>query len=321
VTERRFDCLSGEWRSFVTNAHGGASVPAERSCAICGPDGAAVTLGLRTSGSEYAVFDDERSSLLLDPSPRLVLHTPLAPVGNPSDASEIVVWSDDHRLELTDLTVDRLAGLIEVWAERFAELKARPDVGYVLVLEDKPVGRELHDHPHCEIRAEREIPPRVRHNLEVAAAYLEQHGRCLRCDVGAQAVAARNRVVADDSRMLAFIPFAARFPYEVHIQPRRHATSLLDLSDAERLSLAAVLHDVLTSYDGLFHQQTPYALALHQAPTDDGDWFGASHLHVEIRPLIGRLGPAGAAESLAGTYSSDVLPEVAARALRERAAR
>ena len=76
--------------------------------------------------------------------------------------------------------------------------------------------------------------------------------------------------------VLAYVPFAAQFPYDVVIVPKAHAASLLDLDGEERRDLAAGLRDVLGGLDGLFGAPYHYSLALMQAPTD-GDGPRLSH--------------------------------------------
>jgi len=94
---------------------------------------------------------------------------------------------------------------------------------------------------------------------------------------------------------------------------------LPSLSTAGRRAMAALLVDVLERLDRLFEAQTPYMLWIHQRPFDGGDWPGA-RLHVEIvtpwrAPGVARYGAAG--ELGSGVYFNPVVPEDAARALRE----
>jgi UDPglucose--hexose-1-phosphate uridylyltransferase len=139
------------------------------------------------------------------------------------------------------------------------------------------------------------------------------------CDVVAHERAEGLRVVAGNEHWLAFVPFAARFPYEVHLVAQRHATSLLDLTDPERGTLAALLRTVVRGYDALFGFSLPYVMAMHQAPVDDGGWLPVSHLHVELTPLhrtADRLKYLAGSELAAGAFINDTAPEATAAALR-----
>ena len=97
----------------------------------------------------------------------------------------------------------------------------------------------------------------------------------------------------------------------MQLAPLRHAPSLLDLSDPERQALAELLHRVVAGYGA--RVGTPYAVVLHQAPTDDGPWLPVSHLHVELLPLV-RSTALGLG---AGAADNDTAPEQAAARLRE----
>ena len=214
-------------------------------------------------------------------------------------AAEIVVHAREHDATLRTLGPERLEQAIHVWADRYAELGARPDVGYALV--HATAGDEAAAtlaHPHSRVDAHAKIPPVPRRELETAKAHLERTRRCILCDVVSTERADGRRVVAANDSFLAIVPFAARLPYEVHVVAQRHAASLLDLTDVERGALADLLHRVLVAYDGLLGRPLPYVLAVHQAPTDDGEWQSVSHLHVELSPPLagGRAMNAGVPE-------------------------
>jgi len=237
-----------------------------------------------------------------------------------SGANEVVVYSDDHHLGLVDMDAGRIARVVEVWADRYAALGARPDVAYVFVFENRgvAVGVTLH-HPHGQIYAYPEIPPRARRELEVALAHIAEHGTCMLCDVVARERSDGVRLVARNRSFVAFVPFAARFPYEVHLTSLRHAASILDLTDPERLALAEILGGVLRGYDRLFGFPLPYVMSIHQAPTDDGEHQHVSHFHIEFTPAhrtADKLKYLAGSELGAGAFVNDTAPEETAPLLR-----
>jgi UDPglucose--hexose-1-phosphate uridylyltransferase len=83
--------------------------------------------------------------------------------------------------------------------------------------------------------------------------------------------------------------------------------------------MAELLVDVLGRLDRLFAAQTPYMLWIHQRPFDGGDWPHA-RLHIEIVTPWRAAGVpryVAAGELGSGVYFNPVVPEEAARALRE----
>ena len=120
----------------------------------------------------------------------------------------------------------------------------------------------------------------------------------------------------------AFVPFTARYPYEVHLYSRRCATSIADLSAEERDGLAYSLKRVLRGYDALFGFSLPYMMVMHQAPTDGAaeGYENAAHFHIEFYPpnrTAEKLKYLAGSEAGAGAFVVDALPEQSAENLRE----
>ena len=288
MTERRYDPVSGEWRLFRPVP---AREPAGDGCPYCvGPFEVAVMESRPPAGGPSVVGSE------------------LYPVSASVGAREVVVYSDRHDLGLAGMDPRRIAKVVEVWADRYAELGARDEMAYVFVSES----RGGPGHPHGEIHAFPEIPPLVRRELDVATAHLEDYGTCVYCDVVARERSDGVRVVTHNRSFMAFVPFAARVPYEVHVTSLRHAASLLDLTDPERLALAEVIRSVVRGYDRLFGPPLPYVMSMHQAPTDDGEHQHISHFHVEFTPSPPVAGPAVSA----GAFVNDAVPEETAARLR-----
>jgi len=310
MRERRLDPTTRAWTTF-------ANIPPDRPeeavqpCALC---------SLPQAGGSIAVVEDLLPMLEASPPPASTGAEPPYEVAAARGASELVVHAREHDETLRTLGPERLEQAIHVWADRYAELGRRPEIGYALV--HATVGDEAGAtlaHPHSRVDAYPEIPPVPLRELETARAQLEATGRCVFCDVVTAERRDGRRVVAANDSFLAFVPFAARLPYEVHVIAQRHAGSLVDLTDVERTALARLLHAVLRAYDGLFGQPLPYVLAIHQAPTDDGQWQSVSHFHVELTPphrSASEVRRPYAPELVGGIHVNASVPERSAEQLR-----
>jgi UDPglucose--hexose-1-phosphate uridylyltransferase len=318
MTERRRDPLTGEWRTFASHRQDRTFLPADDACPLC----AGTANGeIDTDEFDVLVFDNRFPSFSAAPPPPSITGSDLYDVEPAGGAAEVVVYAKEHSMTMADLGVARIRCIVDVWADRYSVLGARPDVDYVFVFENRGevVGVTL-NHPHGQVYGYPEIPPVPRRELEAGRRHMNERGTCLVCDVVAHERAEATRVVARNRTFLAHVPFAARFPYEVHITAHRHATSLLDLTDPERDDLAALLDVVVRGYDQLFGFVLPYVMSVHQAPTDDGDHLDVAHLHIELTPLhrsATRLKYLAGSEVGAGAFISDVAPEQAADALRK----
>jgi UDPglucose--hexose-1-phosphate uridylyltransferase len=231
----------------------------------------------------------------------------------PQGASEVVVYTDRHEGSFGELPRERAELLMRVWRDRYAELGARSDVEYVLIFENRgaEVGATLH-HPHGQIYGYPFVPP-------VPAAERRadrRRGGCTPCGLLERELVEGDRIVHENPAVVAFVPWAARWPYEVHVVLERHRPSLLDCSLQELSGLAEGLQRVARGYDALWHRPMPYMMAVHQAPTDGQ---GSGHVHVEFYPPLrapDRVKWLASGEQGGGTFSVDVMPERAAEELR-----
>ena len=65
-------------------------------------------------------------------------------------------------------------------------------------------------------------------------------------------------MIHDNDHFLAAIPYAARWPLEVHVRAKRHGTGRLgDLTDEAALDLVARADDVVARYDALWGFELP----------------------------------------------------------------
>ena len=233
---------------------------------------------------------------------------------------EVIVYSPAHDATLASLSGQQVRHLVDVWADRYAELAARSGVAYVFVFENrgKEIGVTL-THPHGQIYAFPFVPPHAQREQAASAAHDARTGRCLFCDVVASETADGRRVVASDDGFVAFVPFAARLPYEVHVAATSHRPSLVDLTDAERDGLARLLRHVQATYDALWGFPMPYTMSMHQRATDGIERPG-DHLHIEFMPPYrskDKLKYLAGVETGTGTFINDTAPEEKARELRE----
>lgn len=335
--ELRWHPLLGQWVVVAAHRQERTYKPPAEFCPLCPTRDPAHPTEIPDDDWDIAVFENRFPSFVADPPPPEVAGTALSPVAPAQGVCEVVVYSPDHRRTLAEQSVAHIRKLVEVWAHRYEELGRRPFVRYVMIFENRgeAVGVTLH-HPHGQIYAFPFIPPIPQQELARAREHHRRTGRCLLCDVleqeapaGAGGAASPadgrgERVVVENDDFVVFVPFFARFPYETMVLPRRHVSSILELSGRERWSLAWALKGILTRYDGLFGFHLPYMMVMHQAPTDrPAEGYPECHFHIEFLPIQRaptKLKYLAGSESGAGTFITDATPEEMARQLR-RAAR
>jgi UDPglucose--hexose-1-phosphate uridylyltransferase len=310
MPELRFDPLRGEWVAYASDRNDRTFLPTD-FCPLC-PSGAGGDSEVPIDDFQVVVFENRFPAF----GPDRVDGRPVRP---PGTGCEVIVYTAQHELTLAELSRDRVKLLVDVWADRYRELGTRPDVAYVFIFENK--GREMGvtlSHPHGQIYALPFVPPVAQSELLTSRGHMAETGRCLHC-AEIESEAAGPRRLFDGAGMLAFVPRAARWPYEVHLYPRRHVASVADLDDGERWQLADALLRVSRNFDRHFGFSAPYVMAVHQAPTDGRSWPEA-HLHFEFYPphrRSDRLKQLAGVEIGVGTYVNDTKPEATAAELRQ----
>ncbi len=319
MSELRWNPLREEWVITATQRQDRTFHPPPGFCPLCPTRPGAFATEIPRPEFEIAVFENKFPSLRRQPPRPALRGTALTPVRPAAGACEVVVYSPRHEGSMATQAPQRIAQLIAVWQDRFQELSRRPGIRYVLIFENKgaEIGVTL-SHPHGQIYAFPFLPPIPARELAAMRAHWRRQGRCLLCDSLRRERRERRRVVFENAAFTAVIPFYARYPYEVHLLPRRHLAAITDLRDGEAMLLARALRALTAGYDRLFGFPLPYMMLLHQRPPGRaGERY--THLHFEFLPphrTAEKLKYLAGCESGAGTFINDTLPEECAPRLR-----
>ena len=318
--QMRWNPVLRQWGVVASHRQERTFLPAEERCPFCPTRDPQRPTEIPAPDFDIVAFENRFPSFVSSPSLLEKTEDELYRARSARGVCEVVVYTPDHHASVAGLSVQQVRNLVEVWADRSQELGALEFVRYVFIFENRgeAVGVTLH-HPHGQIYAFPYVPPAVERELASARAHEERTGRCLFCHILEREVAGGARLVLEGRHTLAMVPFYARWPYEVHVFPRRHVTSLPELSEEERMDLARALKVLAGKYDNLFGFPFPYVMVVHQRPTDGAD-HGYYHLHFEFYPphrTADRLKYLAGVELGAGTFLLDATPEEKARELRE----
>ncbi|MBV8551808.1 MAG: galactose-1-phosphate uridylyltransferase [Acidobacteriaceae bacterium] len=237
----------------------------------------------------------------------------------PRGACDVILYSPEHTLPPSRLTLENWRKVIDLWTRRTCEHAANPDIALVAVFENcgEAVGVTM-PHPHGQIYAMPFIPPTVQRELTSAQQYADAHdGECLFCRLLEEELKQGARIVSADEHFAAFVPYAARFPAEVAIYARRHVRTLLDLSEEEKASLARTISIIRKKYDNLYGFLMPLMMPVKQAPLRATST--PYHFHIQFLPLQRsptKLKYLATIETAYGTFLADTAPEQMAESLR-----
>jgi UDPglucose--hexose-1-phosphate uridylyltransferase len=233
-------------------------------------------------------------------------------------ASEIVVESPDHGMTLQSADEAQIERVLWMYRDRVKDLKRDLKIRNVVVTRrhGKPGSRIRH--PYSRVLAAPIVFDDLRTELTQAREYYAYKRRCVFCDTIREEMANGDRVIQLTSHFVAFVPYAARVPFELRILPRRHASTFESVTPEEVGDLARLFKSLC----GLLVKglgDPSYGITLHTAPNlavkiVQGEWDTIErdyHWHFEIMVEPER------ATGVSGIAVTDMLPEEAARVLRE----
>ncbi|MEU8138890.1 galactose-1-phosphate uridylyltransferase [Streptodolium elevatio] len=314
ASELRYDALRDEWVVIAAHRQSRTHLPSDDQCPLC-PSTADRATEIPAFAYDVTVFENRFPSFTSD-----VADFPEQPGRRAGRGRcEVVCFTSDHTASFADLTSERVRTVVDAWAERTAALTELPDVEQVFVFENRgaEIGVTL-AHPHGQIYGYPFVTPRTRAVLGNIRAHWARTGRDLYVEILEAETASGERIVAATEHWTAFVPTAARWPFEVHLYPNRHVPDLPALDDAERDDFARVYLDVLRRLDAVYGVPMPYIAAWHQAPVRVDRELARLHLELfSSRRAPGKLKYLAGSESGMDVFVNDIAPERAAAMLRE----
>ncbi|MDM8007699.1 MAG: galactose-1-phosphate uridylyltransferase [Phycisphaerae bacterium] len=236
-----------------------------------------------------------------------------------SGVARVICYTPRHDLTLAEFGPAEIAALLRIWQDQYRELGQRPDVNHVLIFENKgEVVGVSNPHPHCQLYATNFVFKTIENEVRISRDHWRQTGHVLFQDILDAERQDGRRILVENDSAIGFVPYFARYAYEVDVAPKDTHPHLASLSDREVNDLASVLKRVLVQYDNLWRMSFPYVMALHQAPTDGGDHSGF-HFHIEFHPPLRKpdlLKYLAGPEIGGGSFLSDTCPEEKAAELR-----
>jgi UDPglucose--hexose-1-phosphate uridylyltransferase len=333
----RYDALVGDWVAVAGHRLNRTFHPPKDECPLCPTGTGSVPSEVPETSYDVVVFENRFPSYS-SPSYSSPSYAPATDGGVPPAGTselfrtapargrcEVVCFTSDHESTFADLTPERARTVIDAWADRTAELGGLPDVESVFCFENR--GQEIGvtlSHPHGQIYAYPIVPQRTHDLLVRAQEHHDRTGRLLGADILAAERESGKRIVITSEHWTAYVPFAARWPVEVHLVPNRDVPDLPALTAAERDDLARVYLDLMRRLDRYYTAadgspiRLPYIAGWHQAPVRQGR--DVSRLHLQLMSVLrapGKLKYLAGSESGVGGWVNDVPPEAIAARLGE----
>ncbi len=199
-------------------------------------------------------------------------------------AQEVIIESPWHDAELATMSTDELKAVVGSYRERSRILLAQDGIEAAILFRNygSRAGASL-VHPHTQIIALDIVPPKLAAMDDWARQYHSAHGACPLCE---EIAIERNngiRIVDENERFVALVPFAATYPCELWLVPKQHQASFSALADDALGDFADLLGRALRRLRAAL-DDPPYNFVINSAPKDEG---AARHLHWRLRLVPG----------------------------------
>jgi UDPglucose--hexose-1-phosphate uridylyltransferase len=277
MAELRWHPLIKDWIMIASHRQDRPQMPKDW-CPFC-PSGG------RVPDYEVLEYDNDFPALSQSPSEPDPVDTEFFKTAPAYGKCEVILYSPEHTITLPELPVAHIRKLVDLWTERFVEIRKDEKVKYVFIFENRGevVGVTM-PHPHGQIYGYSWVPKKIELEIESAREHLEEKGECLFCRMIREELNVRERVIFQNDHFAVVLPFFSEYPYGVYIYAKRHIQNLTDMTDAEKTALAATLRETVGMLDALFDKPFPYMMCMHQDPVNSGDFKDSYHFHIEFFP-------------------------------------
>ncbi len=224
---------------------------------------------------------------------------------------EILVESPRHNEHPSVAPVPQLIHIINAYLDRLNDLLMKKYVKYVCVFRNHGLdaGASL-SHAHSQIIATPMVPRIVAEELEASKEFWTKNRECVFCNI-LKKEKAGPRFIWENKSFTVFAPWASVNPFEFWIFPKKHQSTLLDITQKEIEDLAKCLRACLGGLRSLLNDPS-YNFGFHMAPNKEAhDYY---HWHIEVYP---RLAIWAGFEKSAGMFINTMTPEDAAASMKE----
>jgi UDPglucose--hexose-1-phosphate uridylyltransferase len=327
VSELRQDLVTGDWvviatgrakrpEDFASGMRAEIQEDPEKLCFFCYP---------KETGQEedVLIYENESKEWSLRVFPnkypaftrgKITRHFEEGPYfGMDGAGYHEVIVTRDHKKQIAELDVLRVAELVDAYQDRYVDLMNRKSVNYIEIFHNhgKEAGASV-VHPHSQLMAIPVISPYVNLELTGAEAYWRTNKKCVYCTMAEWELEHKKRIIFENGDFLTFCPFASRASFEVWVMPKKHKPYFERTSAEEKLRLAEALQISINKIWKALGDPA-YNFYIHTSPCDGKD-YSHFHWHIEILP---RTATWAGFELSTGIEISTIEPETAAEYLRK----
>ena len=239
-------------------------------------------------------------------------------------AHEVIIDTPEHHTSMTQWSEGAIVEWLKTLRSRVSDLRRDQRISHISLFKNEgSQAGATQAHSHTQIIGLPIIPKLEREKYQRSYEYYKQNGRAMIESVIMQEEENEERIVDKHGDFTAFCPFASAYPFEVMISSKKALGQINTLSDSSIETLAPLLLATLENLKtqlGCFSFNLVVTTPPLQEDTVDHGLINcvdeACRFAIRIMPRIYKF---GGFEVSTGVIINPVLPEVAAKLLRESA--
>jgi len=280
LAELRWHPLIKDWVIIASHRQGRPQMPKDW-CPFCPGSGKV------PDNYEVYKYDNDFPALSQNPSTPDDVELGVYKTAEAYGKCEVILYSPSHTITIPEISDNHVKKLVDLWTDRFDNISNDEKIKYIFIFENRgeAVGVTM-PHPHGQIYGYSKIPKKIELELESCNEHYENTGKCLICEMNDTERDFNKRVIFENDHFIVYLPFFTEYPYGVYIVSKRHAATMLEFTEKERMALAVTLKTTVGTLDGLFNIKFPYMMCMHQAPVNSGDYSKQYHFHIEFFPPL-----------------------------------
>ena len=283
MPELRWNPLLATWTMVATNRQNRPHLPKNYNPFAPGQ-------GSIPAKYDVLAYDNDFPTLSQKPSSVIAPHSSVFKSKEAYGKCEVILYSDNAKEQLYDLSDEHVLKLVELWTERFRELSKDKRIKYIFEFENRgeEVGVTIH-HPHGQLYAYSWIPKKIEDELANCKKYFKQNGTNLFADLNAAEKKHKQRVITENKSFLCFIPYFTDYPFGVFIVSKKLRQNFTEFTLSEKKDLATMLKQLVAAFDKIYNRHFPYMMCIHQNPVntpkyaDCEDYYA---FHIEFYPPL-----------------------------------
>jgi UDPglucose--hexose-1-phosphate uridylyltransferase len=310
------------WQGEVGQRTAPSAVSFDPQCYLCPGNQRAGGAENPAYESVFSFVNDYAALMPEEPGPAEPQSSPLLVSQPARGLCKVLCYHPDHSLTLARMTREEIGQVVDAWTEQYEEIGGLDWVKYIQIFENRgAMMGASNPHPHGQIWSTDFVPDEPAAETLAQREHLARTGRCLLCDyleAELATAAEQGRLVFQNERFAAIVPWWAVWPFEVLLVSRRHVGAMPQFTSEERDGLADALKRLTTRFDNLFETSFPYTMGFHQSPAD-GETHPEWHFHAHFYPPLLRSATVRkfmVGFEMLGMPQRDITPEDAAQRLR-----